>query len=690
MVGYREQSGSAAADFLAEAEEIIEQLSSDLLALGDSSDRDEYRPETVNSIFRSAHSLKGLAGMFGYDAVAELAHHLESLLDCIRLGKISLDSSTLAVLFDALEVLGTIVRTVGDERGCQYDLSPVLARITDCIARAQGVRAGLTPAQLGVSEKILQSLTEYEEHRLQDTLAKGRHLYLIRASYSLDTFDKELGSLVEELNRHVEIISTLPSVGEDSENTISFHILIGAKDPWSAYAPLGELQGLVIEALGEESADTHPVSELPTTVLHQESSPDAPEPATGAEADSTVLTARSASRTMRVDIGKLDELMNIVGELLLYHGVVGSVAESLRSGGFSAEAVELAKTAKGMERKLNELQKRVLEVRMVPVGQLFEKLSRIIRRISREQGKKISLRTIGTDTELDKVIVEDIADPLMHIIRNAIDHGIELPEERRACGKDEFGIISLSSRQQGNHVVIAISDDGRGIIPDTIAKKAVELGLVPTTEGLSPREILDLIFLPGFSTADQVSDVSGRGVGMDVVANNIAAVSGTVEITSDPGSGSTVTITLPITLAIIKALLVRVDQCEYAIPVTAIRETLSLEDLPVFTIEHKEMVQVRDLTLPLVRLEQFFACERTAAIPSAPFAVVVGEGDKRLGIVVDDLIGQQDIVIKPLGELFSNAAGVAGVADLGDLKTILVLDVTGIVSEVTRSGAWDV
>ncbi len=686
MVDYREQSGGAAADFLAEAEEIIEQLSSDLLVLGDSSDRDEYRPETVNSIFRSAHSLKGLAGMFGYDAVADLAHNLESLLDCLRLGKVQLNSGVLAVLFDALEVLGTIVRTVGDDTGGRFDLAPVMERIAGCIALARGERGALDPCHRGISGKILQSLTEYEEHRLHENIARGRYLYLIHASYSLDTFDRELGALVEELNRHVEIISTLPSAGEDADNCIAFDILVGARDPWSTYASLQLLQGAVIESLNGETAGSPGITTQSSASGPDDSAPASSGPPPVAETDSRDHTVRSASRTMRVDIAKLDELMNIVGELLQYHGTVGQIAEALRADGVSGLAIELAKTAKGMERKLNDLQKRVLEVRMVPVGQLFEKLSRIVRRISREQGKKIALRTSGTDTELDKMIVEDIADPLMHIIRNAIDHGIESPEERLACGKDQTGTISLSSRQQGNHVVIAIADDGRGIDPEIIGHKAVELGLVPTVEGLSLQEILDLIFLPGFSTADQVSDVSGRGVGMDVVANNIEAVSGTVEIASVPGAGSTVTITLPITLAIIKALLVRVADGDYAIPVTAIRETVSLEELSVFTIEHREMVQVREMTLPLVRLDRFFATERPDMATAAPFAVVVGEGDKRLGIVVDDLLGQQDIIIKPLGELFAAVAGVAGVTDLGDQRTILVLDAAGIVSEVTCGG----
>jgi two-component system chemotaxis sensor kinase CheA len=359
----------------------------------------------------------------------------------------------------------------------------------------------------------------------------------------------------------------------------------------------------------------------------------------------------------------------------------------MREQGFSSLAVELGKTAKGMERKLNELQKRVMEVRMVPVGQLFEKMSRIVRKIARSQDKKIDLKLSGTDTELDKMIVEDIADPLMHIIRNAIDHGIESPGERAAAGKDPRGVIRLSSFQKGNHVVIEVGDDGRGIDRERVLQKALELGLLESGQGLSPKEILELVFLPGFSTADEVSDVSGRGVGMDVVKNNIAAVSGTVEIESRYGEGSRVTITLPITLAIIKALLIETSGRSYAIPITSVRETIALENVEIRTVERKEVLQLRESTLPLLRLEKFFELSGGSSPSDSAFAVVVGEGEKRIGILVNDLLGQRDIVIKSLGETFKGVRGIAGAADLGDQRTILILDVSGIITEAVRGGS---
>jgi two-component system chemotaxis sensor kinase CheA len=392
------------------------------------------------------------------------------------------------------------------------------------------------------------------------------------------------------------------------------------------------------------------------------------------------------SRTVRVDIGKLDELMNIVGELVLANSTIAGVTTRMRNEGFSRMAIELGKAAKGLERKLSDLQKGVMEIRMIPVGQLYEKMARIVRKISREQGKKVELKFFGADTELDKLIVEDISDPMMHIIRNAIDHGIEAPEKRAKLGKSEKGVIRISSCQKGNHVVIEVEDDGNGIDLDRIKNKAQQKGLISDINSLSERETLDLIFLPGFSTTDTVSDVSGRGVGMDVVRNNITAISGMVDIETRKGEGSRFIITLPITLAIIKALIISCSGRTYSIPITSVLESLIVTDNEIKTVERKEVIQLREITLPLLRLDRFFDIKRTLDCPKEFYVVVVGVAEKRLGIVVDDLLGQQDIVIKSLGESFKRFRGISGAADLGDQRTILVLDVGGIINETMRSG----
>ena len=323
---------------------------------------------------------------------------------------------------------------------------------------------------------------------------------------------------------------------------------------------------------------------------------------------------------------------------------------------------------------------------MIPIGQLYEKMSRIVRKISREQGKRVELKFFGADTELDKLIVEDISDPLMHIIRNAIDHGIESRDVRVARGKNEKGIIRISSYQKGNHVVIEIEDDGGGIDVEKVKDIALQKGLVSDVHTVSDHDAIDFIFLPGFSTNDTVSEISGRGVGMDVVRNNITAISGMVDVETKVGEGSRFIITLPITLAIIKALIVLSNGRTYALPITSVLETLLMTEKDITTVERSEVVQLRESTLPLLKLEHYFDIARSDKLPNEFYVVVVGVAEKRLGIVVDDLICQQDIVIKPLGESFKQFRGISGAADFGEQRTILVLDVGGIINETMRAG----
>ena len=669
MTDSNENMVKAVKDFLAEAEEIIDQLSLDLVGLSDCAESGDCNPDLINSVFRGAHSLKGLAGMFGFSEIAELAHNLENLLDSLRLGKVSLGQGTVSVLFDSMDLLGTLVRGAGTGISDASAVSQSVARINSCIAAEQKVEAASPLARLGIPEKVLSTLTEYEEHRLLENTKKGRKIYSIRASFNLATFDQDLGELTEILKKAGEVISTLPSSGGGLGFSIDFEILFGSEKGTDEVTAMVEGENVAVTRLD---------------VAAQMATPDPAEtpPASG---DDASFTAKSFSQTVRVDIAKLDELMNIVGELVLCHSTIAELNLRMKRDGYSALALELSKAAKGLDRKLNELQKGVMEIRMIPVGQLFEKMSRIVRKISREQGKKVELKTFGADTELDKLIIEDISDPMMHIIRNSIDHGIETPEERVRQGKDEKGTIKLSSFQKGNHVVIDVEDDGRGIELDKVKRKAFEKGLISAVDAVSEREALDLLFLPGFSTSDKVSDISGRGVGMDVVKNNIAAVSGMVDIESQPGVGCRVTITLPITLAIIKALIITSVGRTYAIPITSVQETIMVERKDVLTVERKEVIQLRDATLPLLRLGRFFEIDGTSDILDSYYVVVVGAAEKRLGIVVDDLLGQQDIVIKSIGETFKGFKGISGAADLGDQRTILVLDVGGIINEATRS-----
>ncbi|WP_026843165.1 chemotaxis protein CheA [Citrifermentans bremense] len=682
-----ESIGKAVKDFLAEAEEILDQLSLDLVSLSDCADGGECSPDLVNSVFRGAHSLKGLAGMFGFTDIAELGHHLENLLDALRLGKVELDQSVVSTLFESTELLGTLVRNAGEAVAEPVDLSAAMQHINDCLSK-KPAGAGDSPlAKLNLPERVLSSMTEYEEHRLLENVKKGRRIYSIHISLQLTSFDSDLMELTEQLKLVGEVISTLPSASGGLAGGIDFEILFGCDLEGAELAPLIDRDNLELTEFGKPAAAPAVSGRAAEPGQAPDQEPAEEEAHLPAPVEPGGISAKSMSRTVRVDIGKLDLLMNIVGELVLSHSMIADVAGRMRLNGLHVPSQELGKAAKGLEKKLSELQKGVMEIRMIPVGQLFEKMSRIVRKISREQGKKVELKLFGADTELDKLIIEDISDPVMHIVRNSIDHGIETPEARVAAGKDEKGTITLSSYQKGNHVVIEVDDDGGGIDVSRVKQKALQLGMIGTLDEVSDRDALDFIFRPGFSTTDTVSEISGRGVGMDVVRTNIAALSGMIDLENYPGQGARFIITLPITLAIIKALIITAAGRTYALPITSVLESIIVEQKEIMTVERKEVIQLREATLPLLRLSEFFQLKGGESSPESCYVVVVGVAEKRLGIVVDDLLGQQDIVIKSIGDTFAGFRGISGAADLGDQRTILVLDVGSVIGEATRGSA---
>jgi two-component system, chemotaxis family, sensor kinase CheA len=679
-------SSKAIKDFLAEAEEIIENLNLDLVKLGDQAESGDLNPDTINGIFRGAHSLKGISGMFGFADIAELSHQMENLLDQLRLGKLPLSTRLIEVLFSALETLTELVNGKSDDEEFTVDLHLVVRSIEQVLSGdATGSNRPLD--QLGLDPALLSVLTEYEEHRLLDNVSKKRTLLKILAIFNLSSFDQDLADLTDLLKQKGEVISTLPSPG-DAFDKIAFQILFGSKLAVSELSACLDLTDVVVEQIGADAGSVAGMDQTASApegfVLEQVVTPaPAPDDAELAVVDDAA-SLRSISRTVRVDIEKLDNLMNIVGELVLSKGAINRLVDEIKPHIPTNLSTELHKATRVLERRLDDLQAGVMEVRMVPVSQLFEKMTRIVRRVANEHGKKVALDIRGADTELDKLIVEDLTDPLMHIIRNAIDHGIEAPAERLANGKPEKAIICLWASQKGNHVVIEVKDDGHGIDTDQVLNKARAKGLISADTELSKDEIYDLLFIPGFTTRDQVSDLSGRGVGMDVVKNNISALSGMIEIESERGAGTNMIITLPITLAIIKALIVKACGKTYAIPINSVLETLMIDPQSIETIEKREVMELRKSTLPLLRLGEVFELPGVEQSTGQCFAAVVGMAEKRLGIVVDELLGQQDVVIKSLGNALSFVRGIAGAADLGSQKTILVLDVGGLMSEALR------
>ncbi len=663
-------SEKALRDFLSEAEEILEEMGQDIIAVEAAMQSAmTVDPDLINRLFRGAHSLKGVSGMFGFGNMSRLAHNLEDLLDQMRLGKIDFSEGVLDFLLDGVAQLRNAVGTIStNESDVPEELvSPFEGRVADFIKNQSGQSEEDPLDRLDVDQDLLNVLTEYEEHRLRENVKQHRNIYRCSLRFPLMEFDSRLTAATTAIKEIGELITTLPSQIEASPDQLAFDLLVGSAEP--------------AERLSDLLADDEPeISEIAQTA------PPAPAIAdTGSETVEAQDSLRSIAKTVRVDIERIDQISNIVGELVLIKSALNRHAESLRqhSGG-STVAVEVTKQAKLLDRKLHELQQRVMDVRMVPMRQVFDKLNRIIRKTSKDLGKEVDLEIIGADTELDKLLIEDLADPLMHIVRNAIDHGIEFPEERKTAGKKPAGKLVIRAYQKGNHVVIEVEDDGGGIDPEKIRAKGLERGLIREDQELTNEEIFQLLFEAGFSTKEEVSEISGRGVGLDVVKNNIATMGGLIDVRSQPGQGSTMILTLPITLAIIQALLVDVCDMKFAIPLNAVLESLVIDRSQIQTVENREVHYHQGMTLPLIRLDSIFGLDRAGEPPTDPFIVVVGLAEKRMGLLVDRMLGQQDVVIKSVGSILRETPGIAGATEMGDSQTVLVLDVAAIIDETTR------
>lgn len=656
-------------DFVAEAEEILEGLNQNLLAMEATEDKTAVRPDILNAIFRAAHTLKGMSGMVGLKKVSEVSHRLEDMLDSLRMGKLGLSQPVLDTLFKGIELIQGLIASVNSGKGEEADIAPMIQQIQ------QMVTGGGEPEPMtemgGVDANLLKILTEYETHRLKENLRLNLNLFELTARFKIETFDKDLAKLNSQLQPLGEIITTLPSPGMSPESGIVFKIIIGTKtdlEPFQAHFAEDQLEIRMLGPRGRiEKAKEAVIPSVP-------------------EEEKNTGSIRSITPTIRVDIGKLDSLLNVVGELVLNKAVIGQIGkEMLQKHGFTAEGVELQKVYQGLDRRVGELQEGLVEIRMIPIGQVFDRLVRVVRKLSRDLGKEVDLQISGEETKLDKSMIEEIADPLMHLIRNSLDHGIESKEERRKAGKPEIGIINLRAMQKGNNVEIEVEDDGMGIDLAKVYKKGLERGLLDMNKEYNQRELINVLYSAGFSTAEEITEVSGRGVGLDVVAKNIGKLSGMVDVQTEMGKGTKFSITLPITLIIIKALVVRVGGETYAIPLNSVSESLMIRQTEIRTVERREVIELRDHTLPLLRIKNVFQLPEGGTQDERIYVIVVGLAEKRLGLVVDAIESQQEIVIKSLGDILRETPGIAGATELGNRKTILVLDVAALIEEATQS-----
>ncbi len=660
-------------EFLEEAEEILTSLGKDLLKLERAFKSGTIKPALVNSIFRSAHTLKGLSGIFDIDDMSLLCHELEDQLDAVRLGRVTLTDDLIDSVMQAHALLEKMASS-----GSDVDYSSELTIVVASLQK-NAVNKKTVIDELKLNKKLPKSLTEYEENRLVENLRDGRKIFTVDVMLPVTSFDKEYELLSDLIDSIGELIATLPGKARGGEPTdcLPLELLIGSAT--------------------EEEALKKTINEsfrCSVSLLFSISS--AGMDASGKTGEGQLIhphprdheTLRSPINTVRVDIAKLDSVMNIIGDFGLMKSTLSRVAREVKlDHPYSAFAIELSRLERHMERKFNELRDSLLDIRMVKVGQLFGRYETLLSRLSRKTKKEIRMVTEGVDTEFDKLMVEELTDPIMHIIRNIVDHAIELPGEREELGKDRVGTITLRASQKGNRVVLEVSDDGAGIDIESVKRKAVSMQLVTEeyVENLSDTAALDLLFLPGLTTRRSAGEVSGRGVGLDVVKENIARLSGVIEVVTRKGAGTSFILTIPITLAIIPVIIVEDSGEKYALPLNNVTEVITVSPGDVIIEEESEVIRAAGRTIPYIRLSTFMT-ERPGRVSPLLHGIIAGSAEHRLCIASERIIEQIDVVIKPLSNVIK-VPGIAGAADLGiggDEGTVLVLDVGGIAEASAR------
>ena len=664
--------------FLDESREHLQSLNDGLLSL-------ESNPEEIdvlNEIFRNAHTLKGMSATMGYTKTAELTHDMENLLDMLRKKQLKVNGDIVDVLFKCVDSLTEMIENIGN--GESEDLVDVSGLIASVNAIAKG-EASPTAAADSRPEAPAASAAPSKGIQLSDTdkdiikaakdggmLAFSIHVELASSCLLKSARSYMVMNALDELS---DVIKSVPPA-EDLEQEKFDHsfdvVVVTASEKKAieeAVSSISEIEKVDVQEITLEAAP----KEEPKPAV-PESKPVAKKPEAPQDKGDKKAPAHKknhAGQSVRVDIEKLDTLMNLMGEL-----VINKVR--LEQIGMTRRLPELIETLEQMDRVTTDLQSVVMKVRMVPVSSVFNRFPRMVRDLAKELDKEINLTIEGEETELDRTVIDEIGDPLMHLLRNSLDHGVEHPEEREAKGKPRVGEVGLIARHEGNNVVIMVTDDGKGIDANVIRRKAVEKGMISQEEAdsLDDADAVRLIFLPGFSTAEKITDVSGRGVGMDVVRSKIEALGGHVDVETQMDQGSVFKIKLPLTLAIIQALMVRVQEEMYAVPLGSIDSTINITSEDIKTVKNKEVIVLRGQIIPIIRLGEVLNVPKTDDTEKDDiFVVVVHIGDRKAGIVVDDLIGQQEIVIKTLGKLLVGLKVISGATVLGDGRVAMILDV---------------
>ena len=657
-------------EFAAEADEILDSLSDAVRDLEATFEAGRPHLELINTLFRGAHTLKGFAGLLGFADIASLTHALEDLLSRLRLGGM-LDGDILDLLHDTLD---SLLGVVGGLRSGSAAF-PGVARLTDRLARAAAaiiIPPDERPGTTGLPDSIRASLTEYEEKRLRFCLSQGFHLALVRVRPHPQSLEEDLQEVARRVGEVGELISTLPVVGERDQR-IAFDLLVAS----SRRLADDDLPRAIVEVrhvITAPSPDPRGAAEAP--VAESLTPPAGPPRRMDGAEEAAVRVGATAS--LRVPVARLDEVLSQVGELSIALASLEREVSAVREGHPDDRRARLTgPLLRVVLARLRALQRGAIEARLVPLDQEFRKVGRAVARAARASGKEVDLHTLGADTEIDKAVMDGLAPPLMHLVVNAIDHGIESPQERERRSKPRRGQLVLSAFRRGPSVVIDVIDDGRGIALREIEAAAVARGLWPADREMGRDEAHEMIFRPGFSTASRVSAVSGRGVGMDVVRRAIRALKGSIVVRSAEGRGTTLTVTVPISLALVPAIIVRSGGQRFAIPIASIRENLRLDGARVRDSEGGPTYERPDGPLPLLRLDRLLSRSGGGAAgpaTSGRYAVVAGGEGRKVGIVVDGFVRRQEVVVKPIGRFLGDLPGVAGAADLGDATAVIVLD----------------
>jgi two-component system chemotaxis sensor kinase CheA len=686
--------------FIDESEEHLQTLSDCIMVL----EKEPDNKDTINEVFRAAHSLKGMAGTMGFKRMQHLTHDMENVFQEVRSDRVKVTSGMIDLLFKCLDALeGYLDNIKGTSDEGAEDNEVIIKELNDFIAKADGeaeaenkevsevkeAAPAATQEEKEGQEKI--ELTEEEKKAIREAESNGQHIYAMTVRIQKDCLLKAARAFLvfKAVEDFGQILVYRPSSQdiEDEKFELDFSFFLASEEETdkivAAAKAVSEIEKVDAEEIHLEEylkeAATQEEQQAKEAATEQKEAPAevpkaAEKKAPAAAAKKQTNAKPVTGRTVRVDIEKLDALMNQVSELIIAKNSLVSISSN-ESGEYQNQSFH--EQIEYLERITTNLHESVMKVRMVPIESVVNKFPRMIRDLSRKLGKKMELYMTGEDTELDRTVVDQIGDPLQHLLRNSADHGLEDNATRIERGKPEVGSIFLKAFQEGNNVIIEVGDDGNGIDVAAVRDKAVERGVITAeqAENMSQKEIINLLFLPSFSMAKKITDISGRGVGLDVVKSNIEALGGDVEVRTQLGEGTTFIVRLPLTLAIIQALMVEIRDEKYAI---ALGSIANIESIPVNEIKYvqaQEVIHLRGAVIPLIRLDQVLDMEEKQEEPENLTVVIVKKGDSLAGLVVDNLIGQQEIVIKSLGKYITNNKIISGATILGDGEVALILDV---------------